>query len=67
MFFILEYLDATFIHINEVIKYNDRESLKAAVKDGMDINQVDRFYKTPLMMACLEGNLEMTRYLIAHG
>jgi len=58
---------ARFIHINEVIKYNDRESMKAAVKDGLDLDQKDKFYKTPLMMACLEGNLQMARYLVSHG
>ena len=64
---IIVFTGARFIHINEVIKYNDRESMKAAVKDGLDLDQKDKFYKTPLMMACLEGNLQMARYLISHG
>ena len=50
-----------------MIKYNDRESMKTALKDGHDVDQLDKFYKTPLMMACLEGNIEMVQHFVLHG
>ena len=61
------FLESTFIHVNEVIKYNDKESLKAAIQRGFDVNQKDKYYKTPLMLACLEGNLDAAQYLISQG
>ena len=60
----LLFVDSTFIHVNEVIKYNDKESLKSAVHNGFNVNQKDKFYKSPLMLACLEGNLDAAQYLI---
>lgn len=60
-------LDPTFMHINEAVKYNDIESIKLALKEGLDVNEKDRFYKTPLMLACLEGNYELTKFLIENG
>ncbi|XP_057289679.1 ankyrin repeat and EF-hand domain-containing protein 1-like isoform X1 [Hydractinia symbiolongicarpus] len=59
--------ETTFVHINEVIKYNDKRSLKIAIKNGLEVNQHDKYYKTPLMLACLEGNIEFVKYLLQHG
>ena len=55
------------MHVNEAVKYDDKESINVAIQEGFDINEKDRFYKTPLMMACLEGNLEVAQMLIDNG
>ena len=60
-------LDPAYIHVREAIKYNDKESLKHAINKGFDINHQDKFYKTPLMSACIEGNIEIVKYLLAEG
>lgn len=59
--------DPSYVHLNEVIKSNDKESLVSAIQNGLDINSKDKYYKTPLMLACLEGNYKMAEYMISQG
>ena len=60
-------LDPTYIHIRESIKSNDAESLKRALRKGFNVNHSDKFFKTPLMSACIEGNLDIAKLLIQEG
>lgn len=59
--------EAVYIHMNEAIKYNDLESIKSALRQGYLIDQMDRYYKTPLMLACLEGNIDTVKFLVEQG
>lgn len=42
-------------------------NVKKALKMGAYVNSKDYFGKTALMYAAINGNLEMTEYLILHG
>lgn len=66
-FWYLNRQDPTYIHMNEAIKNGDRETVKIALHGGYDVNKVDRYYKTPLMLACLDGNYELAKFLVDHG
>ena len=45
-------------------KISDLETLKNAFLRGTPVDQRDKYYKTPLMVACLEGHIEMVKFLI---
>lgn len=50
--------------ITGAAKVSDMETLRNAFIRGTDVNQRDKYYKTPLMMACLEGHIELVKFLI---
>lgn len=61
--------DTSFIRINHAVKHSELGTLKAALTEQgqKTIDHRDRFYKTPLMVAASEGNLEVVQFLIANG
>ena len=56
-----------FIHINHCVKTSDLESLSLAFSQGVPVDVQDRYFKTPLMIACSIINLEVARFLISLG
>ena len=60
----LLFLERTYMNVTGAAKVNDIETLKNAFIRGTCIDQVDKYYKTPLMIACLEGHIEMVKFLI---
>ncbi|XP_033103431.1 ankyrin repeat and EF-hand domain-containing protein 1-like [Anneissia japonica] len=59
--------DRTYININEAAKVSDFESLKIAYNKGRAIDTRDKYYKTPLMVACAQGNHAMAQFLVDRG
>ena len=60
-------LDAGYINISDAAKVGDIETIKTALQQGTDVDQRDKYYKTPLMSACLHGNIAMAKYLLIAG
>uniref|UniRef100_H2YH15 Uncharacterized protein n=1 Tax=Ciona savignyi TaxID=51511 RepID=H2YH15_CIOSA len=56
-----------YMNISDAVKLNDIESLKKAFAMGTDVDTRDKYFKTPLMIACAEGNLELTKYFLSQG
>ncbi|XP_076004791.1 ankyrin repeat and EF-hand domain-containing protein 1-like [Genypterus blacodes] len=56
-----------YVNINFCAKSGDLESLKMAFDQGVPVDIIDLFYKTPLIVACSSGNYEMVQYLISQG
>ena len=54
------------MNVTGAAKVNDIETLKNAFLRGTGVDQRDKYYKTPLMIACLEGHIEMVKFLIEH-
>ncbi|KAK7490166.1 hypothetical protein BaRGS_00018511 [Batillaria attramentaria] len=63
----LQFPDRAYVNINEAAKIGDFDSLKSALARGVSIDTRDRFYKTPLMVACAAGHIEMVKYLVENG
>jgi len=63
----LTYPDRTYVNVTGAAKVNDIETLKNAFLRGTGVDQRDKYYKTPLMIACLEGHIEMVKFLIEHN
>ncbi|KAK6183722.1 hypothetical protein SNE40_011147 [Patella caerulea] len=63
----LQHPDRTFININEAAKMGDYDSLKNAFSRGLPADTRDKYYKTPLMVACADGKLEMVKFLLLSG
>ncbi|KAG7267444.1 hypothetical protein CRUP_033399, partial [Coryphaenoides rupestris] len=65
------YLDAPrrdFVDVGVCVKTDDRETLELAFRSGgVPVDVQDRFYKTPLMVACASGNYEVAQYLLQLG
>ncbi|XP_036398081.1 ankyrin repeat and EF-hand domain-containing protein 1 [Megalops cyprinoides] len=64
------YLDepeTAFININHCVKKGDLESLSLAFSHRVPVDVTDRYYKTPLMTACISGNYEVAKFLIGQG
>uniref|UniRef100_A0A8C6V164 Ankyrin repeat and EF-hand domain containing 1a n=1 Tax=Neogobius melanostomus TaxID=47308 RepID=A0A8C6V164_9GOBI len=60
----LEKPDKVFINVNYCVKSGDLESLDLAFSQGVSVDVQDEFYKTPLMIACMNGSYEMVQYLL---
>eukprot|EP00794_Sanderia_malayensis_P015808 gene15808-17402_t len=60
----LTYPDKTYVSVTGAARFGDIETLKNAFLRGTHVDQQDQYYKTPLMTACLEGNLEMVKFLV---
>ena len=70
MFHFLRYQESytpDYIHINEAVRNDDKDSLAHALKQGYDVNGKDQYFKTPLMRACLEGNYKLVKFLLDSG
>jgi ankyrin repeat protein len=46
---------------------NDIDNIKKAIKNGANIDAVDEYDYTPLMLSCAKGILENVEYLVEHG
>ena len=45
----------------------DLKTIKSAAEAACDLNQIDQFHKTPLMIACANGRLSVVKLLLALG
>ena len=50
-----------------IVNYQDLDTLKYFIKQGLDINQQNANGSTALMLAVYAGNLKMVKYLIKQG
>ena len=55
------------MNISDAAKVGDLETLKSAFARGVSVDQRDKYYKTPLMVACAHGNIEVAAYLLQIG
>lgn len=53
--------------MNEAAKFGDFDTLKASLENGAPVDVRDKYYKTPLMTACSQGNFKMASYLLENG
>ncbi|GCC33519.1 ankyrin repeat and EF-hand domain containing 1a isoform X1 [Chiloscyllium punctatum] len=61
------YLDKpekVYTNINYAARAEDMQSLKKAFIQGVPVDVQDKFFTTPLMAACADGNYALAKYLI---
>lgn len=64
----LQQPEKQFIGITEAAKVGDMNTIKDALENGGTfVDTRDKFYKTALMVAAAEGNIDLVDYLLAHG
>ena len=63
----LHHPDKMYINLNDAVKHGDLDSLKDAFNMGTNVDTRDKYYKTPLMVACAYGNMDVAKYLIESG
>ncbi|EPY79179.1 ankyrin repeat and EF-hand domain-containing protein 1 isoform X2 [Camelus ferus] len=56
-----------FSNINFITKADDLASLKKAFESGIPVDMKDNYYKTPLMTACANGNIDAVKFLLEKG
>lgn len=56
--------DISYININEAVRGNDEKSLKTAFEQGTPVDTKDKYFKTPLMIAASQGNIDMVKMLL---
>ncbi|NXD02659.1 ANKE1 protein, partial [Certhia familiaris] len=56
-----------FMDINYLVKEGDYVSLQKAFDDGVPVDVKDKYYKTPLMIACASGNIVLVEFLLEKG
>ncbi|GAB1609604.1 ankyrin repeat and EF-hand domain-containing protein 1-like [Argonauta hians] len=56
--------DIAYLNINNAVRGNDQISLQKAFDNGMTVDTKDKFFKTPLMIACAQGNIPMVKMLL---
>lgn len=59
--------DKQYVIITDAVKVEDLMTLRQAFESGADVDLRDKYFKTPLMASCAEGNLELTKYFIQLG
>ncbi|NWR91613.1 ANKE1 protein, partial [Furnarius figulus] len=57
----------TYMDINYLVRAGDFMSLQKAFEEGVPVDIKDRYYKTPLMVACASGNTVLVQYLLEKG
>ena len=55
------------MNLSDAVKFGDLESIKVAINNGIPVNQRDKYYKTPLMIACLYGKINVAQTLLDMG
>ncbi|XP_033736173.1 ankyrin repeat and EF-hand domain-containing protein 1-like isoform X2 [Pecten maximus] len=63
----LQQPEKMYININDATKNGDFDSLKGAFQRGTPVDTRDKYYKTPLMVACAIGNIDMVKFLLESG
>lgn len=63
----MEKPDKVYVNINYCVKSGNLETLDLAFSQGVPVDVQDEYYKTPLMVACSSGNLEVVQYLLSQG
>ena len=61
------FLDPTYVNLSDAVKFGDLESIKVAINNGTPVNQRDKYYKTPIMVACLHGRITVVQSLLNMG
>lgn len=57
-----------YMYISHAVKNADINTLRDTfLEKSIDIDIRDKFYKTPLMIACLYGNMELVKFLVGCG
>lgn len=64
---ILYISERQYIHLYEAVRHGDMESLMSALASGLSVNCRDKYNKTPLMVACSHGRLDVARFLLERG
>ncbi|NXE91547.1 ANKE1 protein, partial [Menura novaehollandiae] len=57
----------TYMDINYLVRAGDFVSLQKAFEEGVQVDIKDKYYKTPLMVACASGNIVLVEYLLEKG
>ena len=52
------------MNLSDAIKFGDLESNKVTIHNGIPVNQRDKYYKSPLMIACLYGKINVAQALL---
>lgn len=60
----LEKPEKVYTSINYAAKADDMQSLKKAFYQGVSVNVQDKYYTTPLMAACTDGNYTLAKFLV---
>lgn len=53
--------------MNEAAKFGDFDTLRMSLEKGTPVDVRDKYYKTPLMTSCAQGNLKMAQFLLDNG
>lgn len=53
--------------MNEAAKFGDFDTLKTSLEKGVPVDVRDKYYKTPLMTSCSQGNYRVAHYLLENG
>ncbi|NWX48345.1 ANKE1 protein, partial [Steatornis caripensis] len=56
-----------YMNINYLVRAGDILSLEKAFEEGVAVDIKDKYYKTPLMVACASGNTDVVQYLLEKG
>lgn len=57
----------TLMDINYLVRAGDFVSLQKAFDQGVPVDIKDKYYKTPLMVACAGGNIVLVEFLLEKG
>ena len=63
----LHHPEKTYDNINDAARNGDMDSLQKAIDKGTAVDTRDKYYKTPLMVACSVGNLKVVKFLLENG
>jgi len=50
-----------------IVRWGDLSAANTLIEAGIDVNKAGDLGYTPLHVACMQGNLEMVRLLVANG
>ena len=63
----MHFLERQYMNIYEAVRHGDLESLMSALAGGLSVDCRDKYNKTPLMVACSHGRLDVAKFLLERG
>jgi hypothetical protein len=59
--------EKTYMNLHDAVKHGDLDTVEKALAFHKSVDCLDKYFKTPLMIACIYGNIVAAEFLLKNG